>query len=230
MKKSKSSKIPLLVLSCMISVICFIFALPLFGLPHVLIPLPVFLGIVASLTYIIYNLLNLYLERTKEAKLQQRELKRQQLELEKRRLELKQAGYELKASTESSPLPVKLHPTIADSLVDKREKNCLILYLILSLSFLLHILACYFSNHTISVSALLFVLLLVLAVFLNQYLLEYRLKKGFYGTNEYEAREYIEFILNHQKKSDFSDGNGLKELFPKPERDNIAETLIPSAK
>ena len=71
--------------------------------------------------------------------------------------------------------------------------------------------------------------LLILAVLLNKYSLEYRLRNGFYGTTEYEARELIELILKHADKSDFSDGSGLKELVAEPRRttDGIRD-LVPS--
>lgn len=59
-----------------------------------------------------------------------------------------------------------------------------------------------------------FILALIVALFVGQKALEYRIKKRLYGTNEYEAREILEFMLSNAHKSDFTSGKGFKGLFP----------------
>ena len=61
---------------------------------------------------------------------------------------------------------------------------------------------------------LLFFIILIGLLYINQSVLRYRLAKGYYGTNEYEVREIIQFILDHSDKTDFTDSNGLKKLLP----------------
>ncbi|OOQ70158.1 hypothetical protein C1S86_11370 [Vibrio parahaemolyticus] len=51
----------------------------------------------------------------------------------------------------------------------------------------------------------------------DQYLITYRIRKGWYGRNEYEAREIIQYILAHADKDDFNDEGGLKKLMDAPE-------------
>ncbi|MBT0111952.1 hypothetical protein [Vibrio alginolyticus] len=75
--------------------------------------------------------------------------------------------------------------------------------------------------------AILFPCTLLLALHADQYLITYRIRKGLYGRNEYEAREIIEYILSHADKDDFNDEGGLKKLMDEPERgeDKVAEDL-----
>lgn len=64
---------------------------------------------------------------------------------------------------------------------------------------------------------LLFLIILIGLLYVNQKVLRYRIAKGYYGTNEYEVREIIQFILDHSDKTDFTDGDGMKKLMPDPE-------------
>ena len=66
--------------------------------------------------------------------------------------------------------------------------------------------------YTISLS-----LMLVVTILVNQKILEYRIKKGYYGDNLYEMKEIISFITEHSDKNDFSDGDKLKKVFPELE-------------
>src|SRR4051794_30879466 len=48
-------------------------------------------------------------------------------------------------------------------------------------------------------------------LFLSERVLQYRIRHGMYGTNEYEAREVVHFLLRHAKDTNFSGGSGLRE-------------------
>ncbi len=61
--------------------------------------------------------------------------------------------------------------------------------------------------------------ILLAALYLDQYLIIYRVRKGWYGRNEYEAREIIEYVISHADKDDFNDEGGLKKLMDAPERE-----------
>ncbi|HCE3202152.1 TPA: hypothetical protein ACX3CW_002261 [Vibrio parahaemolyticus] len=61
--------------------------------------------------------------------------------------------------------------------------------------------------------------LLLAALYLDQYLIVYRVRKGWYGRNEYEAREIIAYVISHADKDDFNDEGGLKKLMDSPERE-----------
>ncbi len=63
---------------------------------------------------------------------------------------------------------------------------------------------------------LIIVAIAFLAIHIDHMLLEYRIKHGLYGNNEFEAREIIEFIISHARKDDFNDSGGLKKVIPTP--------------
>ena len=57
-------------------------------------------------------------------------------------------------------------------------------------------------------------ILLALTIFLwaYVYVLGYRIRMGFYGSNENEMRELVSFVLQHSK-DDFFNGQGFKKIF-----------------
>lgn len=55
------------------------------------------------------------------------------------------------------------------------------------------------------------------AILLDHKIIELRIRKGWYGKNEFEAREIINFALTHANKDDFNDQGGLKKIVPLPE-------------
>jgi len=63
----------------------------------------------------------------------------------------------------------------------------------------------------------------LLAIHIDHKLIEHRLKNGWYGKNEFETREIIEFIVSHANKDDFNDKGGLKKVIPLPELNSTKE-------
>lgn len=51
----------------------------------------------------------------------------------------------------------------------------------------------------------------------DQLILAYRIRRGYYATNQHEAKEFLRFLLAHADKGDFSDGDGARRIFPTPE-------------
>jgi hypothetical protein len=126
-------------------------------------------------------------------------------------------------------IDAKLKETIIGFLLNERRKRIFILILSLLASSAVYLLASYLRKRSVEVSVVLLLVFLLLAGILNQYLSEYRLRKGYYGMNESEAREIIRMILEYKNKSDFSGGNGQRKAFPEPERDKQRiGNLIPS--
>lgn len=101
-------------------------------------------------------------------------------------------------------------------LIDKLKKSTkiqFILILCLVINFLLALLtAIEFSYFLLAI-----VSLMLFCIHADQQLIMYRVKKGWYGKNEYEAKEIINFILSHANKNDFNDSGGLKRVIPLPE-------------
>jgi hypothetical protein len=50
-------------------------------------------------------------------------------------------------------------------------------------------------------------------MFINVIILEFRISNRYYGTNDYEAREIINFILSHVGDNDFEAGDHFNKLF-----------------
>lgn len=46
--------------------------------------------------------------------------------------------------------------------------------------------------------------------YLKEWVLKYRVTHGFYGSNAAEARDLVQFIIEHGDDLDFTDGNGLR--------------------
>ena len=104
------------------------------------------------------------------------------------------------------------------------EKNLAIFITSIAISFLLFcnfIIEIIFDfSPQISEPAIYFVLPLIILVWLRIYLLSYRIKKGYYGNNQHEARYAIGFINDELDKSPPSDSGGLGQVFPDPESED----------
>jgi hypothetical protein len=71
-----------------------------------------------------------------------------------------------------------------------------------------------------------FVLSYGFLILLDGMLLAYRVRRGFYGNNEGEAREIITYILRNSDKLD--DGDGTRRIFDSAEPEaTLAEKIIP---
>lgn len=101
-------------------------------------------------------------------------------------------------------------------LQDRLKKSTIaqsILILSLAINFILSLLfAINFSNFLF-----IFVAVSIFSIQLDQKLIDYRVRKGWYGKNEFEAKEIINFIVSHANKDDFNDDGGLKKVIPLPE-------------
>lgn len=104
--------------------------------------------------------------------------------------------------------------TIADMLFTTKAKHSLVAYALVALAGVLHLAVAALTSKSINNGLLLFLAITFALIHLNQKILEFRIRKGFYGKNEYEAREMVSFLLNHSDKTDFTNGDDLKKLFP----------------
>ncbi|MGR0482248.1 MAG: hypothetical protein ACTFAL_12820 [Candidatus Electronema sp. V4] len=69
-------------------------------------------------------------------------------------------------------------------------------------------------------------LILFLILTAKEFLIEYRNRKGLFGTNRTEARELIDFIIKNSDNLDFTDSNGNLRRALLPEAKDAAEELI----
>ena len=85
--------------------------------------------------------------------------------------------------------------------------------LLLSLSVLLFNLVGSFGYTEVQFSALCLLAALGIIIWCKRWIENYRITKGYYGTNEQEAREIIRFIIKNSDDIDFT-GGGPKDLIP----------------
>ncbi len=88
----------------------------------------------------------------------------------------------------------------------------------------------YFAQ--IELSNVVIFILCIAIVLINVWSLafHYRISHGLYGTNEYEAREIIQFILNYTDDRDFTDGLGARPLDLSPETEKEIAAVWEGAK
>jgi hypothetical protein len=60
-----------------------------------------------------------------------------------------------------------------------------------------------------------------LAILARGWLVQYRVRKGFYGRTEAEAREILQFVLDHTKDTDFTDGGKPKKVISPQDLEEI---------
>jgi hypothetical protein len=120
----------------------------------------------------------------------------------------------------------KKSQSIVEMMVDNRAKNAQKAYTVFAITLLGQFAFAYFSKIATNFWFTLLVLILASATYLNQTILVYRIKKGLYGANDYEARELIEFIFQNVDYIDFNDGNSRKKIMPEPEEE-MKENIIP---
>ncbi|CAH8188383.1 hypothetical protein [Vibrio aestuarianus] len=126
------------------------------------------------------------------------------------------------ADSDGSAKDRKANTIVGVMLLEKAKKGT-IQQTILILAIVAHLFIVWFTPSDISQFVLLFLAVLLLAVFVDQKLIEFRIRKGWYGSNEFETRELIEFITLHSNKDDFNDGSGAKRIIPNPEADLATE-------
>ncbi|QXO19237.1 hypothetical protein [Vibrio ostreae] len=108
--------------------------------------------------------------------------------------------------------------TVVGMMLKERASTANKIKLLLSGSVLVYLVASVISIIEFNWLAITFPTTLFLALQTDQFLITYRIRKGWYGRNEYEAREIIEYILSHADKDDFNNDGGLKKLMDEPKR------------
>lgn len=107
--------------------------------------------------------------------------------------------------------------TIVGLMLEEKANSAYKINLYLFGAIAIQIIGSYFGFLPFSIVTSLVPAVLLIALHLDQIIVSYRIRKGWYGKNRSEAREIISFILSHANKDDFNDDGGLKELIDKPE-------------
>ncbi|MDW1999332.1 hypothetical protein R7P64_01965 [Vibrio sp. 2304] len=114
--------------------------------------------------------------------------------------------------------------TVVGMMLKERASKANRSSLLLVATVVVYLIFCAITAIEFSWLVILFPCILLFAFQADQYLITFRIRKGWYGRNEYEAREIIEYILSHADKDDFNDEGGLKKLMDDPERVEDQET------
>lgn len=119
--------------------------------------------------------------------------------------------------------------TIIGIMVGQKFKSYTKGYISALLSLIAYLSITHIQGAALNGWVLLIIYSLIAAIYINQKTLEYRIRKGDYGSTEYEAREIISFVLAHSQKTDFIDKDGMKKLMPDPETELQDGTIIDGA-
>lgn len=98
------------------------------------------------------------------------------------------------------------------------------IYLLL-IATIVYVFASKFLNFAISNIFLIVLFGSVVLITLESLIFNYRINKGWYGSNESEAREIIDFIVKNSDDIDFTDGNNPKSIIKPEDIKQVVEEL-----
>lgn len=108
--------------------------------------------------------------------------------------------------------------SIIDLISNNKIRQSAISYIILLISYLIFLYSYinYSKEYFDLVTVIVFILIIL--IFIDICLLEYRIKRGYYGSIDYEAREIIRFILTMPSNINFKNGDPFNNLFQSQEQ------------
>ncbi|WP_338573777.1 hypothetical protein V6L78_01915 [Pseudomonas canadensis] len=117
----------------------------------------------------------------------------------------------------------KKSSTVVGMMLGEKLKNSVRIQLVLLLALAINALLAYVNDVEMSLFAICVVVIGFAAIYVDHKLIEYRVRRGWYGKNEFESREIIRFILAHADKNDFNDQGGLKKVIPSPSLEDLSD-------
>ncbi|MFL7010919.1 hypothetical protein [Enterovibrio norvegicus] len=120
---------------------------------------------------------------------------------------------EISFSTKTEDIVKNKFNSIYSTMLFYKEHRATLPRCLISLTAAIYFLFISFQILTINKFVIIFLLALIAAISLDYYLVEYRMKKGYFGNNSFELKELSRFVNSHKNKNDFTDGNGsIKKL------------------
>jgi len=111
------------------------------------------------------------------------------------------------------PTPVRTATTTAiDSVADRIHGNRTSASVILASALVLVLFFNLRWEYTIPPAVIILLTIAILLLNASTLALDYRVSHGLFGTNEYEAREIVRFVLRNSSNNDFSGGLGARQL------------------
>lgn len=142
-----------------------------------------------------------------------------------RDIKANEAAQEKQADTSPNLNTKRSQLAVVELLAEYKSKRNTIASFLLLISVSVYVILSSKLGYEINIGIISIVWFLLLALYVNQKALTYRIRKGFYGTNEYEAREIIQYILRNSDEEDYFDSNGLRQTFLQPQQDSSNEPL-----
>ncbi|MBO1924368.1 hypothetical protein [Thiomicrorhabdus sp. 6S3-12] len=116
-----------------------------------------------------------------------------------------------------------LKNAIVGLLVLNKGKEILNSYLSIVLAVIVYFVYLVIFQKEISLVFSFFIIGLFISLYINQRALTFRINKGVYGNNKYEAKELMAFIEENFENDDFTDGSGhLLKIYPSIKKSNSA--------
>ena len=119
--------------------------------------------------------------------------------------------------------------TIVGMILGNKIKTSSLNYLILIGAFAIYLILSIFALYEINGICVFLISIAIFFIYVDQKLMIYRINNGWYGKNEFEAREIINFIINHSDTDDFIDGDGLKKIIPDAQMEEFKNDYPKSA-
>lgn len=116
--------------------------------------------------------------------------------------------------------------TVVGMLVGNKIKQDTKSYTYLSSALALHVSAVFLGGVELNTGVLALLFTMISGLMINQKVLEYRIKKGLYGTSPYEVREILKYIEEHSDPDDFNDEGGRKKIFQDAVEDAPKEVIV----
>jgi hypothetical protein len=113
----------------------------------------------------------------------------------------------------NSLLDQKETKTIVGMYVGKKMEEISYSFTILLIVGALHTAISIWHGGIINPYVSLILVIMFLLLYFKQLILSFRIGRGFYGRNYYEARQLADYILSCSDKNDFRDGDGFKSIF-----------------
>ncbi|RMT95162.1 hypothetical protein ALP39_200071 [Pseudomonas marginalis pv. marginalis] len=121
------------------------------------------------------------------------------------------------ASDEGADSKTKKSKTIVGLMLGEKMKKTSLAQAFLFFSLVISLVVSFFVEGYSSSWVAVIVGVLMGVIHIDHFLIDYRIKNGWYGKNEFESMEIIRFIIAHANKDDFNDSGGLKRVIPLPD-------------
>lgn len=115
--------------------------------------------------------------------------------------------------------------SIVGIILDRKQRSSSRSITALSIAFFGLFIYDLYTPNIVNFITLVFILALLVLRVIHIFMFEYRIRKGYYGRNEYEAREIIQFILDHSSDIDFTDSGKPKQIITEQDLEQIKLSL-----